>query len=498
MAAELTGRDRLAYAAGAINALRESLAQKGDLSPEDRRAAGKAIRATVPRSTYATWQPAPDRPDPLALLAEQERDRVQELLPIRHERMAASPFAFFRGSAVVMAADLAPLPRTGITVQCCGDAHVGNFGFFASPERRLVFDINDFDETLPGPWEWDVARLAASLEVLGRDRGFSDKERDAVLASCLATYHSTMRSFSLAGNLDVWYSRIDVRDFLEEHGDRLDDAERAILENAVRRATQKDSSRAVRKLTKETDQGLRFRSQPPLVTPVSELAERDLARIARRTVDSETVIGAVMASYRRSLPAERQALVRQYLGVDMARKVVGVGSVGMSAWVVLLEGNGKGDELVLQLKEATNSVLERYLGASAYANHGQRVIEGQRAMQTSRDLWLGWTRFVGSDRVVHDYYVRQLWDAKGAFPLETVNPEELAFVADMCAWTLAHAHARTGDRHAIAGYLGKGAAFDHAMAAFARAYADQNERDYGRFVAARAAEMGEAPAQPLE
>lgn len=493
MADEMTGRDRLAYAAGTLRALRESLAQKGDLSPADRRAQGKAIRARVPRSTYASWKPAPDRPDPLALLADQERDRVQELLPIRHDRMAASPFAFFRGGALIMAADLAAIPRTGITVQCCGDAHVGNFGFFSSPERRLVFDINDFDETLPGPWEWDVARLSASLEVLGRDRGFSEAERDVVLAECLRTYRQTMRDFSHAGNLDVWYSRIDVRDYLEEHGANLDDAERAILDNTVRRATQKDSSRAVRKLTEETDKGLRFRSQPPLVTPISELGVGEFARLV--DIDSETMIGAIMASYRRSLPAERQALVRQYLGVDMARKVVGVGSVGMSAWVVLLEGNGKGDELVLQLKEATSSVLERYVGPSAFANHGQRVIEGQRAMQTSRDLWLGWTRFARAGQAPHDYYVRQLWDGKGAFPLETANPEELAFVAGLCAWTLAHDHARTGDRHAIAGYLGKGDTFDKAMAAFARAYADQNERDYGRFLAARA-EAGEGgPAQ---
>jgi uncharacterized protein (DUF2252 family) len=411
-------------------------------------------------------------------MREEDATRVPELVPIRYGRMLVSAFTFYRGAAALMAGDLAATPTSGITVQLCGDAHLSNFGIYSAPDRRLVFDVNDFDETHQGPWEWDVKRLAASLEIAARDRGFKHRERRAVVAAATRQYREAMRRFAAMRNLDVWYARLDVEDTIR----RLSGTVRASDVRAVRGRTadarRKDSLRAVAKLTQRVDGTVRIVSAPPLVVPIAELLPDDDAR------DVETEVRALLAGYQRSLDPDRRHLMSTYRFIDMARKVVGVGSVGTRAWIILLEGRDGGDPLMLQAKEAGASVLERHLGHSRYRNHGERVVRGQRFMQAASDIFLGWQRVTGIDGEVRDFYVRQLWDGKGSAVIEAMDPGRLTLYGQLCGWTLARAHARSGDRVAIAGYLGAGTTFDTAIADFAQTYADQNERDYRTLQAA--------------
>ena len=398
--------------------------------------------------------------------------------------MAASPFAFFRGSALVMASDLATTPATGLTVQACGDAHISNFGFFQSPERHLVFDLNDFDETAIGPWEWDVKRLAASIEICGRDRKFSEKERTAAVMTAIQSYQTAMHAFAHMNTLDVWYAHLNIDDLYAQFNKNLTKREKKHAEKAINKAKAKDSSRAVSKLTEVADGKLRFISEPPLIVPARELVEQYLqesipdADIKAR----ERIIALILHSYQESLRDDKRHLIRQYHGVDIARKVVGVGSVGTRCWVVLLEGVGARDPLVLQIKEAQESVVERFWKKGRYQQNGQRVVEGQRAIQATSDVLLGWTRAKGLDGITRDYYVRQLWDGKGSIDLDTITLKGLTTLARACGRTLARAHARTGNRFAIAGYLGKNDMFAKAITDFSRAYADQNEADYRLFL----------------
>jgi uncharacterized protein (DUF2252 family) len=445
-----------------------------------RDAVGKAAREHTPRSRHGEWKAAKDRDDPIAILEAQGTSRVQELLPIRYGRMATSAFAFFRGAAAVMAADLAKTPVSGLRVQLCGDAHLSNFGIFASPEREMLFDVNDFDETLPGPWEWDVKRLAASMAIAGRERGLSAPELADVLAWTGQAYRQSMRSFAQMSNLDVWYSKLNAKDVLDlvrqqqiTGGKRL-----AKMEQRLGKARSKNSTRAVMKLTESVEGKLRFVSEPPLIVPVEELfggAEGDALRERMQEL---------LSGYRDSLGDEYAVLFDDYSFEGMARKVVGVGSVGTRAWVLLMVGRDDGDPLVLQAKEAQASVLEPYAGASAYANSGQRVVEGQRLMQAAGDIFLGWLPATGIDDVERDFYVRQLWDGKLSVEVETLDYKLLRGYGAVCAWTLARAHARSGDRIAIASYLGKGGVFDQAIVEFSEAYADQNERDHADLLAA--------------
>jgi uncharacterized protein (DUF2252 family) len=412
---------------------------------------------------------------PVDILREQEKNRVPELIPIRHERMAASPFAFFRGGAAIMAADLRDTPCTGLNVQLCGDAHISNFGGFASPERRLVFDINDFDETLPGPWEWDVKRLVASVEIAARDRGFAVAERHAAVFEAANTYRQAMGSFAAMTPMDIWHASFDVQAMLPTIKRNLGGHALKEADREVARALNKNSARAARKLTHLVDGRPKIISDPPLVVPLDQLLPGVEAQ------QLEDGIRGVMADYRDTLPPDRQSLLDHYEFEDIARKVVGVGSVGTLSWIVLLIGREHGDPLVLQLKQAEASALEAHLGPSHYENHGERVVQGQRLIQASSDVLLGWLRTEGIDGVERDFYVRQLWDWKSSADLETVSAPRLTAHARLCAWTLARAHARTGNPTAIACYLGSGAVFDHALTAFAAAYADQNQTDFDEF-----------------
>jgi len=439
--------------------------------PAARADAGRAARTAVPRSSHAGWQPATDRRDPVSILEEQAHSRLPDLVPLRYGRMLVSPFTFYRGAAAIMAADLAPTPASGLRVQACGDAHVLNFGAYAAPDRKLVLDVNDFDETLPAPWEWDVKRFCTSIEVAARARGDRGRDRRALVASAARAYREAMRTFAATGNLDLWYSRIDedvlVRDFVP--GMREPDEG---MRRAEAQARRKGSVRAMAKLTETVDGRVRFRHEPPLIVPIKEILPTDDAR----DVDAE--MQGLLDGYRASLNADRRHLLGSYHVVDMARKVVGVGSVGTRAWVMLLHGRDAGDPLVLQAKEAQESVLAPYAGASAFDHEGQRVVEGQRLMQAASDILLGWQRVAGLDGVPRDFYVRQLWDGKFSPDVETMPADRLAPYVRVCAWTLARGHARSGDRIAIAAYLGKRDTFDAAMVEFARDYADQNERDY--------------------
>jgi uncharacterized protein (DUF2252 family) len=441
----------------------------------ERAAEGKAARSEVRRSSHAAWEPPATRADPVAILEQQAASRVPELVPIRYGRMAASPFAFFRGAAAVMAADLATTPVSGLRVQACGDAHLSNFGAFAAPDRRLVFDLNDFDESLPGPWEWDVKRLAASFAIAGRENGFKRKERAASVLEAARSYRDSMRAFASQRNLDVWYARLDVESVMGEI-----EAEPKLtrqVRKGVAKAQAKDSLRAVEKLTHLVDGELRIRSEPPLIVPAEELMAADETR------DLEQVLLQVLDAYRASLPADRQHLLDGYRFRHLARKVVGVGSVGTRAWVVLMTG-ADDDPLFLQAKEAEASVLEPYAGASRFDNHGQRVVEGQRLLQAASDIFLGWCPALGFDGQQRDFYVRQLWDWKRSVEIERLTPHGLELYARMCGWTLARAHARSGDRVAIAAYLGAGDAFDKAIAEFSESYAEQSERDHAALVEA--------------
>ncbi|HET7416813.1 MAG TPA: DUF2252 domain-containing protein [Solirubrobacterales bacterium] len=437
---------------------------------------GKAIRKAVPRSSHGEWEGA--ERDPLPILAAQDESRVQELVPIRYGRMLASPFAFFRGAAAVMAADLAEGPRTGLTAQLCGDAHLSNFGVFSAPDRRLVFDCNDFDETCPGPFEWDVKRLAASIAVAGRQRGFNRKERGRATRAAVSSYRRAMREFAAMRNLDVWYSRLDVEPALDALRPRLNGKRLRRLERNLAKARSKDSLRALGKLSHEVDGELRIVSEPPLITPLEELTD---------AADAEQLLQGVLAAYRDSLEPDRQHLVSSYRYVHAARKVVGVGSVGTRAWIVLLLGRDGDDPLFLQAKEAGASVLEPYVEESPGEDHGRRVVEGQRLMQAASDVFLGWVSAEGLDGKQRCFYVRQLWDGKGSAEVERMSPDTLAAYAALCGEALARAHGRSGERVAIASYLGSGEAFDDALARFAETYADQNERDFERAAAAAAA-----------
>ena len=446
----------------------------------ERADAGRAARRRVARSALGTWDPAARTHDPVDTLALQATSRVPELVPIRHGRMAASPFAHFRGAALAMALDLATRPSTGLTVQLCGDAHLSNFGGFASPERSLVFDLNDFDETLPGPFEWDVARLAASMVVAARDRGFDAAVARTAVLDTVAMYRTAMHEFAAQRDLEVWYATLDVEALAARLADSLSAKARKRSERTIAKARAKDQLRAAAKLTEVVDGELRFRSDPPLLVPMSELAA-DAGVPAERVVETIT---ESLESYRSTLQPDRVHLLDGYHLRDVARKVVGVGSVGTRAWVVLLTGRDDADPLVIQVKEAQASVLEAVLPRSVYDNHGQRVVEGQRLLQASSDILLGWKGTVGLDGYDRDFYMRQLWDWKASAAVESMEPGTLQTYGRACGWTLARAHARSGDRIAIAAYLGTGTRFDEAMARWASAYADQNDRDHAALVAA--------------
>jgi len=455
-----------------------------------RAARGRAARASVSRSSHGDWAPAADRPDPVGVLTRQATTRVADLVPIRHGRMAASAFAFYRGAAAVMAADLAATPHSGLQVQLCGDAHLANFGGFASPERSLVFDLNDFDETLPGPFEWDVKRLAASLDIAGRALGFEAAIRERITASATRSYRLAVHEFAAMTNLDVWYSRLDVATIMDVWGSELGGAAIKRFQKVVTKAGSKDRLKAKTRLTEVVDGELRFASDPPLLVPV-----RDLFSGQDHQALSDT-IEAALDDYRRTLSDDRRHLLETYRFVDLARKVVGVGSVGTRAWVALLVGRDAEDPLFVQIKEAEASVLEPFCGASSYDNHGERVVQGQRLTQAASDIFLGWARIDerrSADGRPHDYYMRALWDWKASADITVMEPETLDMYGQMCAWVLARAHARSGDAIAIAAYLGGGATFDRAIASFSARYGDQNDLDHRRLVDAIA--TGEVPAQ---
>jgi uncharacterized protein (DUF2252 family) len=389
--------------------------------------------------------------------------------------MLVSPFTFYRGGAFLMAADLDAAPRTGLTVQLCGDAHLSNFGAYAAPDRRLVFSVNDFDETLPGPFEWDVKRLVASFAVAGRDRGFDARQRKAINKAVGRAYRESMREFAALGKLDLWYARIDVDDISERIAVEASPKEVRRYERNVAKTRSKDSLKAFGKLTEMVDGKARIVGDPPLIVTIEDVAtDEDRPRI-------EAFVRGIVRDYRRSLPSDRRHLLEQFHYAHAARKVVGVGSVGTRAWIMLMEGRDANDPLFLQAKEAEASVLEPFLGKSAFAHHGKRVVEGQRLMQAASDLMLGWVRVDGIDGVQRDFYDRQLWDMKGSAIVETMSPEMMTAYAQLCGWTLAKAHARSGDPVAIAGYLGSGMTFERALAAFAETYADQNDRDFAAF-----------------
>jgi uncharacterized protein (DUF2252 family) len=405
------------------------------------------------------------------VLERQAATRLPELVPIRYGRMLSSPFAFYRGSAAIMAADLAAGPDSGLRVQLCGDAHLSNFGAFAAPDRQLVFDLNDFDETLPGPWEWDVKRLVASFAIAARENGIGHKQRRSIVGTVAREYRGRMRQLAAARNLDVWYVRLDVHEVAEEL-ERV--ASRRLMrrfERNVAKARAKDSLRALDRLTHTVDGEPRIISDPPLIVPVEALQDE-----RPETVERE--VRGLLRTYRESLEHDRRQLVDGYRFVHMARKVVGVGSVGTRAWIVLLVGRDDDDPLFLQFKEAGPSVLEPYAGASRYENHGERVVRGQRLMQAASDIFLGWLPAVGMDGHPRDFYGRQLWDGKRSVEIEALDAKGLEIYARACGFTLARAHARSGDRIAIAAYLGSGEAFDRAMSEFAELYADQAERDH--------------------
>ncbi len=454
--------------------------ETGDANDDSaqRAADGRAARRDRPRSGQAELSVGPR--DPLEILRRQDESRVPELVPIRYGRMLASPFAFFRGAAAIMAADLARTPVTGFSAQLCGDAHLSNFGVFSAPDRRLVFDCNDFDETCPGPFEWDVKRLAASIAVAGRERGFGRRERRRTVLSAVGSYRRSMRGFAAMCNLDVWYSRLDVEPTLGALRSQVDERRFDRVERNLAKARTRDSIRALDKLSHEVDGEVRIVSDPPLITPLENLTD---------AADAEQQLQAVLAAYRESLAPDRRKLAASYRYVHAARKVGGVGSVGTRTWIVLLLGKDSEDPLFLQAKEAQASVLEPYVGESPYTDHGRRVVEGQRLMQAASDVFLGWVTAKGTDGEERCFYVRQMWDGKGSAEVERMSARDLVAYGALCGEALARAHARSGDRVGIAAYLGSGEVFDKALVSFAEDYADQNERDYERLT--RAAADGE-------
>lgn len=447
-----------------------------------REARGRAARAAVPRKAHAAWTPPADRTDPVELLERQARSRVLDLVPVRYGRMLVSPFTFFRGTAGVMAADLGSLPQSGLRTQLCGDAHLLNFGAFAAPDRTLVFDINDFDETLPGPFEWDVKRLVASFAIAGRDRGFAPDQRAVVSTAAVAAYREAMQGFAAMADLDLWYARTPVDALIERFAVTATPKQMKRATRNVAKARAKGNLRAFGRLTETVDGRTRIRSDPPVVVATRDLFPAD------QHERLEAAIHGMLRGYRRTLDHDRQRLLERYRYVDSARKVVGVGSVGTRAWIALLLDRADAP-LFLQLKEAEASVLEPFAGASGFAAHGQRVVEGQRLMQGASDILLGWLRSADADGHERDYYVRQLWDGKGSVRVDLMDETALTAYARACGAALARAHARAGDAVPIAAYLGRSATFDRALATFAEAYADQNERDYATVRAA--ADAGE-------
>ena len=448
-------------------------------TPAERKQKGKAIRKTVPRSSHADWSPPADRTDPVDLITGQDKERLQWLVPIRHSRMAVSAFTFYRGAAKVMAADLAGTPATGLSAQICGDAHLSNFGSFASPEREQLFDINDFDETLPGPWEWDLKRLATSFVLAGHDNDFKTKDITPIVTQSVASYRQAMAKFAASGTMDTWYAHISV----QQIADALPKAkDRKQVTKSAAKARSKDSLKAVSKLTHEVDGQLRILSQPPLLIPLSDVSDQDKAESLRKDVHQS------LSGFRSTLTDDRKHVLDQFHIVDIALKVVGVGSVGTRCMIVLFVGKDDGDPLFLQIKEATDAVVEDYLPKSTYPLHGQRVVEGQRLMQAYGDIFLGWS--VKSSG--HQYYWRQFHDMKGSADVAGMNPRRMNTYAKICGAALAHAHARSGDSIAIAGYLGSGDTFERAVTKFAFAYADQNQQDYETFKTAIATGQIEA------
>jgi uncharacterized protein (DUF2252 family) len=459
------------------------------LTPSERAARGRSARAECPRSSHSDFEIAEDR-DPVAILEAQATSRVPELVPVRYGRMLVSPFTFYRGAAAVMAHDLASTPRAGLRAQLCGDAHLSNVGGFASPERALVFDLNDFDETLPGPFEWDLKRLAASFEIAGRDRDFTKAERTKAVLTAVGSYREWMRKLAEARNLDVWYASLDVRAVERNLHEQQAKRQAATVAKAAEKARTKDSLKAFAKLTHLVDGEPRIVSDPPLIVPAADLAAEAGLPFERL----EGVIHQLFREYRRTLQPDRRHLLEEFRMVDLARKVVGVGSVGTRCWIVLLLGRDSNDPLFLQIKEAQASVLEPYLGKSQHKNHGQRVVAGQRLMQATSDILLGWVHSKETlDGAERDFFVRQLWDWKTSVNLDTILPLGLELYGQVCGFLLARAHARSGDRIAIASYLGKGDTFDRALAEFAVAYADQNERDHAAL--RTAADEGRIPVQ---
>jgi uncharacterized protein (DUF2252 family) len=457
-------------------------------SPAERREHGKATRARAPRSSHAEWQPPAERPGPVEVLRSQDVTREPDLVPVRYGRMLASPFTFFRGAAAIMAQDLAATPGTGLEAQLCGDAHLSNFGVFQAPDRSLVFDLNDFDETLPGPFEWDLKRLAASLAVAGRERGFKRSRRRQVVLASVRRYREAMRDFAGRRDIEVWYARLDIVAMAERWRSHVSRERARRFERNVKKARNKDSLRAVAKLTEGKGEELRIARRPPLLVPIEDLVPKS------RVGEIQGVVTSVLASYLGTLAPDVRHLADGYRYVHAARKVVGVGSVGNRAWIALLLGRDADDPLFLQFKEAQSSVLEPFAGRSRYRQHGRRVVEGQRLMQAAGDQLLGWMTAQGLDGERRDFYVRQLWDGKGSAEVELMSPRDLQTYAEVCGWTLARAHARSGDRIAIASYLGSGEVFDRAIADFAEGYADQNETDYE--LVTKAAESGQIEVRP--
>jgi uncharacterized protein (DUF2252 family) len=450
----------------------------GRMTPAERAARGKEARTAVPRDSHAVFDPPPGRPDPVGLLEEQAKARVPELVPVRRGRMMVSPFTFYRGAALPMASDLSHTPVSGLAVQACGDAHLSNFGIFGSAERRLVFDVNDFDETTPGPWEWDVKRLAASLEVAGRGNGFGGRDRREIVAASVARYRQAMRTFAGMTNLDIWYAHADLDDLRAQLDSQMKARQRKMVDQGMAKARTRDSMQAVAKLTHLVNSRPKIITDPPLLVPIADLLPRQMDQAA-----FEAQIQDLLAKYRRTLETDRRFLLETFEYADMARKVVGVGSVGTRCWIVLMLGRDESDPLFLQVKEAEASVLSRFVGASKYTNMGQRVVAGQRLMQASSDIFLGWQRTeAGLDGKQRDFYIRQLRDWKYSIAIEALIPRGMRIYGELCGWTLARAHARSGDRIAIAAYLGGSDVFDQAITRFAAAYADQNERDHQALV----------------
>ena len=454
------------------------------LSRADRAARGKDARTAAALGSHAEFRPGASR-DPVGLLLGQAESRVPELVPVRHGRMLVSAFTFYRGAALPMAADLATTPTSGLRVQLCGDAHLSNFGAFASPERRLVFDVNDFDETLPGPFEWDVKRLAASLAVAGRDNGFPAKARRKIALAAAEGYRTAMRAFAEQPFLDVWYAHLDIEPALREFRSQVK-ANRSQVkakrlkaaEALLAKAHTRDSTQALAKLTTVVDGRRRIISDPPMIVPIEEV----FADVQADALYEQ--LSGVLGKYRRTLQSDRRHLLEQFTMIQVARKVVGVGSVGTRAWIVLMDALDGVEPLFLQAKEAQPSVLAPYAGRSQYNNQGERVVAGQHLQQAQSDIFLGWARVTGANKVDRDFYVRQLRDWKFSVPIEQMIPEGMTVYARLCGWTLARAHARSGDRIALAAYLGGSAKFDQAIADFAETYADQNERDYAALQAA--------------